>query len=161
MLIYNESYNTLVSKWVDLKTNSYFIANKSDFMRGYPKQDADQVLIYAIQPGSYSLERFYNPYHKHTRYRFVDMVYKVSTEGVNFEVKPGEVVYLGDFILKDEYSGKIEIKDSFAEVQKKFNERYPQLASQLKKRLITISPSFKINVPSAINSDKSSGHESR
>lgn len=143
----DKNYPILKSSWTNLTTNEALVVNTTDFLN-YGVKDKEAYLALSVTPGKYSLHDItYWIVPKEPSDRDV---YNVWKKGATFEVKPGEVVYIGDLILEDRYYGKIAVKDSFEKAQEFLNSKHHDLATRLEKRLINISPSFKLSIPPII-----------
>lgn len=112
----------------------------------------DNYFAHSILPGKYKLSDFKIrgvrmvksffgnatiPADPFTKYFYL----KERSGEVEFEVKPNEVVYIGDFVFN--YSKSVEIKDSFSGAARFVKAKYPELAPKLTKKLIKIPPSVK------------------
>ena len=101
--------------------------------------DSESVYeIYQILPGEYYIEKC--EYSGTSGPVMFTVKYRIKKGKIKFNIKPGEVSYLGDILLNDEKEeGDIIINDSFVKVKDYIRDNYPELASQLKKNLIQSS----------------------
>lgn len=90
----------------------------SSFLWG--KEDIDGYIVLPVIPGQYTLDRLAG----HTSYMSIKSVVnidddKISINTASFEIKSGEVIYLGDFKIK--LNSSVSSKDSFLEAFRKMN----------------------------------------
>lgn len=149
-----EAPGKLSTVWDNKDTGFFFASNGDDSMKSY-LQGVDNYFIYAIQPGKYTFRHARSGSIKHAKNWFngkeiaagVHETHYYFNGEIGFEVKPNEVVYLGDFILKDCFTGDIEIKDSFQAAEAYLKKKYPELTAKLKKDLIRIPAPNKFSIP--------------
>jgi hypothetical protein len=106
----------------------------------------DNYFAHSILPGKYKLSSFYIRGTRLTNSsEFFFEGFGLKGGDIEFEIKPNEVVYLGDIVFKDRFpSGSLEAKDSFPGAIGFLKNKYPELASRLIKNIISIPLSVEI-----------------
>lgn len=151
----DEPPNKLNTVWDNQDTGYFFSTNNTDTIASY-RNGVDNYYIHSIQPGRYIFRKGIAPHLIEKKSLFSDDLIPVGTSAthyylnsgdIDFEVKPNEVVYLGDFVLKGIFTGDIEIRDSYYAAEAFLKKKHPELASRLKKNLIKIPHSVKFHIP--------------
>ena len=143
------NFEKLETRWENKKSKKEIVVNEypMDILNKElfpPNENKEPFEILFVEPGKYQLEsyvvRFQGPIH--------DSYYNntVSPHSITFEIKPGEVVYLGDLSLDDFGKGKFSINDSFIKAHNYLKKKHPEFLSRMKKRFINISPNAYVNV---------------
>lgn len=132
----------LKTKWSSLSGDKKFIANRPPIWmaKEWGSGKGDYLLL-AIDPGIYQLEELSLAKGQNPPY------YRVSEGGATFEVKEGEVIYLGDLVLQDYFKGTFTVEDFFDEAKEFILHKHPQFAPKLVKNLVQVSKTINLFVP--------------
>jgi len=141
---------TFTSYWEEKKSFGYFrLLPFSEFTLGL------------ISPGQYTLNRI------NLREPSIDPMQNndsrnVSEGSISFEIKAGEILYIGDFTT-NYCCNSIHLRDDFPPAKAFIDKHFPELSKKLTKKIAQKSHDFKLelNTVAAVvcKSMKNSGHQ--